>query len=159
MAVNLRNPGRTLHMGVVLFNGYVVNTCDILQTRFPHVNITSLTEILDIAPVDFFHRLTKSFLKGLPVPEEMRSQGLDIEFYWVTTDGKPARLTTGITMEATVRRAHASVISVAFSSNHRPLSPLVHCLTSSSWAPCGATNLTSRASNSCARPTRNARPS
>ncbi|KAL4943087.1 hypothetical protein BDV06DRAFT_150529 [Aspergillus oleicola] len=75
--VDLRNPGRPIHVGVVLLN--------------------STTELLDIAPVGFFSSISHNFLKDFPAemcPDEMKAQAPDFVFHWVTESGEaPASLT------------------------------------------------------------------
>ncbi|TPR02469.1 Major Facilitator Superfamily protein [Aspergillus niger] len=68
---DLRNPGRPIHVGVVLLN--------------------TVTEHLDIAPIGFFHNFGKDFIENLPpfaISPELRSQALDFVTHWVTEDGK-----------------------------------------------------------------------
>ncbi|RAK89424.1 hypothetical protein BO79DRAFT_237186 [Aspergillus costaricaensis CBS 115574] len=67
---DLRNPGRPIHVGVVLLN--------------------TVTEHLDIAPVGFFHNFSTSFIKNLPpfaISDDLRSEALDFVTHWVTEDG------------------------------------------------------------------------
>lgn len=66
----------------------------------------SVTELLDVAPIDFFAGLSKQFLEAFPpgtFSDEQRAQALDVEFHWVTEKGNPAKLTGGVTVQATVR--------------------------------------------------------
>ncbi|KAG8628833.1 hypothetical protein KVT40_002698 [Elsinoe batatas] len=80
--LDLRNPGRTIHVGVLLANG--------------------MTEILDIAPVDILHSLSNDFLSRMAyLPDNLRSQGLDIKFHWVTENGEAGDVTSGIKIRAT----------------------------------------------------------
>ncbi|PWY83872.1 hypothetical protein BO94DRAFT_557697 [Aspergillus sclerotioniger CBS 115572] len=75
---DLRNPGRPIHVGVVLLN--------------------TVTEHLDIAPVGFFHNISKDFIKTLPpfaMTDEVRSQALDFVTHWVTEDGKTPGVLSG----------------------------------------------------------------
>ncbi|RAH66396.1 DJ-1/PfpI family protein [Aspergillus aculeatinus CBS 121060] len=78
--VDLRNPGRPIHVGVVLLN--------------------TVTEQLDIAPVGFFSGLDRNFLKDMPtemMDDDSKAQGFDFVYHWVNEDGKtPAKLTTGM---------------------------------------------------------------
>lgn len=83
MPIDLSNPGRTIRAGVILMGE---------------------TEILDVAPIDFLHGLNKKFGSLLPLSDELKAQLLDIEFHWVNEKGDTAKLTSGITMNATVRR-------------------------------------------------------
>ncbi|RAK98746.1 class I glutamine amidotransferase-like protein [Aspergillus ibericus CBS 121593] len=67
---DLRNPGRPIHVGVVLLN--------------------TVTEHLDIAPVGFFHNISRDFVKHLPdavISEDLKTQALDFTTHWVTEDG------------------------------------------------------------------------
>lgn len=82
MSLDLSNPGRTIQAGVILMGE---------------------TEILDVAPIDFLHGITRRFITALPIPDEIKAKALDIDFHWVTEKGGPARLTGNITMQATVR--------------------------------------------------------
>ncbi|CAG7565912.1 unnamed protein product [Fusarium equiseti] len=75
---------RKLHIGVILMGG--------------------ITEILDVAPVDMIHSLSKNFIETFPggdlFPSHYNAQALDIEIHWITEHGKdtPARLTSNITL-------------------------------------------------------------
>lgn len=60
-------------------------------------------EILDVAPVDLLHGMSKAFINTLPIPSVFKEQGLDVEIHWVNEHGDLARLTSGITLQATVR--------------------------------------------------------
>ncbi|KAF1968164.1 class I glutamine amidotransferase-like protein [Bimuria novae-zelandiae CBS 107.79] len=80
MPIDLSNPGRTIHAGVILM-GYM--------------------EILDVAPIDFLHGMGKKFSQLLPISDELKAKALDIEFHWVTEKGEPGNLTAGISMNAT----------------------------------------------------------
>lgn len=47
-----------------------------------------VTELLDIAPVDFFSGISYGCSKDIPfLPDEFKAKVLDIEFYWVTEIG------------------------------------------------------------------------
>lgn len=61
-----------------------------------------VTEILDVAPIDLIHGLTKEFANELPLPDAIKAQAVDIEFHWVNEKGGPARLTSNVTLQATV---------------------------------------------------------
>ncbi|KAI9162749.1 Isonitrile hydratase [Paramyrothecium foliicola] len=64
--LNLSKPHRPIHVGVILVN--------------------SKTEILDVAPVDYFSAMTADFIKDFPVetvPDEMKAQAVPFEFHWV----------------------------------------------------------------------------
>ncbi|KAF4995474.1 hypothetical protein FGRMN_5095 [Fusarium graminum] len=83
--LDLSNPNRTIHAGVILMN--------------------SETELLDVAPIDLLHSLTKHWNKGFSsvLPDGVESQAIDIEFHWVSKNGPaiPNKLTTSINLVAT----------------------------------------------------------
>ena len=81
MPIDLSNPGRTIRAGVILMGE---------------------TEILDVAPIDLLHGLNKKFAAVLPISDELKAKALDIEFHWVTEKGEAAKLTAGISLNATV---------------------------------------------------------
>jgi len=60
------------------------------------------TEILDVAPIDLLNGMSKEFMRVLPVPDALKAKALDVKFHWVNETGKVARLTSGISMDATV---------------------------------------------------------
>lgn len=65
----------------------------------------SETEMLDVAPVDLLHGLSKDFSKDLDenvLSPELKSQALDMQFHWVNETGKMAKLTGGINLQPTV---------------------------------------------------------
>ncbi|KPM35811.1 hypothetical protein AK830_g10748 [Neonectria ditissima] len=81
--LNLSNPGRPIHVGVILMN--------------------SVTEVLDVAPVDALHSLDTEFVNTLPdegVPPHFKAQSLAIEIHWISQDGpeKHSRLTSGMSI-------------------------------------------------------------
>ncbi|PVH97902.1 class I glutamine amidotransferase-like protein, partial [Periconia macrospinosa] len=77
---SLSNPGRTIHAGVILLGEM---------------------EILDVAPIDMLHSFGKRIIQMLPLPDEIKAKGIDIETHWITEDGSPAKLSSNITMQAT----------------------------------------------------------
>ncbi|KAL4929726.1 class I glutamine amidotransferase-like protein [Aspergillus undulatus] len=83
--IDLRNPSRPIHVGVVLLN--------------------STTEMLDIAPVGFFSSISRSFLKDFPAslcPDELKAQAPDFVFHWITETGEtPASLTGSMSVVPT----------------------------------------------------------
>lgn len=52
--------------------------------------------------MDLLNGMSKSTLSMLPLPDSLKSQGLDIEFHWVSESGKPSRLSAGGSIETTV---------------------------------------------------------
>ena len=78
----------------------------LVQSLYLTSLLDSVTEILDIAPVDFLAGLSKQTVAELPkgvLPEEQREQALEIEFHWVNEKGGLAKLTGGLSVQATVR--------------------------------------------------------
>ena len=85
--IDFKDPrqSRKLHIGVILTGGE--------------------TEIIDVAPIDFFHAIGTNFVNEnlTPMlPPEAVKQALDAEFHWVNETGEPAKLTAGIRMLPTV---------------------------------------------------------
>ncbi|QKX62292.1 uncharacterized protein TRUGW13939_09451 [Talaromyces rugulosus] len=77
-SIDLSNPGRSIHVGVILLN--------------------SVTELLDLAPVGFFSTISYNFLKNLPpllVSDDVKAKALDIQFHWVTENGQSLAHLTG----------------------------------------------------------------
>jgi hypothetical protein len=91
MSFDLSNPGRPIEAGVILMGE---------------------TEILDVAPIDLLHGLSKKFISVLPLPDELKAKALDINFHWVTEKGDPAKLTANMTLSATVCLPHLSSFCV-----------------------------------------------
>ena len=58
--------------------------------------------MLDVAPIDIFNGLSKHSVARIPLSESLKTQGLDIECYWVSESGKPGRLSVGGRMETVV---------------------------------------------------------
>lgn len=72
-------------------------------------NRCSVTEILDVAPVEFFSMLGVSEDFGMPEgmlpPPQVASQAIDFRIYWVSEAGPPTtmKLTSNIHLVPTVR--------------------------------------------------------
>jgi hypothetical protein len=81
MSFDLSNPDRPIEAGVILMGE---------------------TEILDVAPIDLLHGISKSFIESLPLPDELKAKAPHINFHWITETGTPATLTSNITITATV---------------------------------------------------------
>lgn len=67
----------------------------------------SVTEILDVAPIDMLGQISTSSGFDFPeelVPSDVRAQAVDFRFHWVTESGPgtKAKLTSGIRLEPTV---------------------------------------------------------
>ncbi|KAM3506664.1 hypothetical protein MY11210_007455 [Beauveria gryllotalpidicola] len=82
---SLSKPTRPIHVGVVLMN--------------------SITEALDVVPVDLLHGLSDKFVEAMPtlIPEPLRNQGLPIEFHWVSENGSKdtRQLSSGLNVTPT----------------------------------------------------------
>ncbi|KAK2592699.1 hypothetical protein QQS21_009600 [Conoideocrella luteorostrata] len=83
---DLSNPDRPVRVGVILMNG--------------------VTELLDVAPIDLFHGMSKAFTDQLIdefITPAMRSQALDMECIWVSEVGPTDqnRLTSGLNITPT----------------------------------------------------------
>jgi hypothetical protein len=81
MSFDLSNPGRPIEAGVILMGE---------------------TEVLDIAPIDLLHGISKKFVEYIPIPEEIKAKAQDINFHWITEKGAPGKLTSNMTITATV---------------------------------------------------------
>ena len=68
--------------------------------------LNSRTEVLDLAPIDLLNGMSKTVIADFPselVSDEIKAQGLDLEFHWVNESGKLASLTSGLNIQPTVR--------------------------------------------------------
>ncbi|RYC63549.1 hypothetical protein CHU98_g2670 [Xylaria longipes] len=79
--LDLSKPHRPIHVGVILAKGE--------------------TELLDIAPVDMIHGLSRHFITSLPDdlgPPGFKDGAIDMKFHWVTEHGPktPGSLTSGL---------------------------------------------------------------
>ncbi|KAF2728106.1 hypothetical protein EJ04DRAFT_449992 [Polyplosphaeria fusca] len=77
---NLSNPNRPIEAGVILLG---------------------VTEVLDVAPMDYLHGISTRIAYALPVPDKLKAKFLDINFHWITEKGEPGKLTTNLTLAAT----------------------------------------------------------
>ncbi|EXJ73530.1 uncharacterized protein A1O5_03291 [Cladophialophora psammophila CBS 110553] len=97
---DLSKPNRTIHAGVILMNAE--------------------TEILDVAPIDLLHAVSKKFMRTLEqfVPKEMAAQALDIEFHWVNETGNTARLTGGVSLQPTDKFSTCPLLDIVLMGAH-----------------------------------------
>jgi hypothetical protein len=109
--IDLRNPSRPIHVGVILLNRYAAHSHFPLPSPWQTVGTQtdrrkSVTELLDIAPFGFFSGISRSFLKDMPpiaCPDEIKSQVPEFVFHWVTETGDAtAKLTGGMNVVPTV---------------------------------------------------------
>lgn len=56
--------------------------------------------------------MSQKMVNFLPLPDSLKAQGIDAEFYWVNQDGKEAELTAGITLKPTVREPHVVLLDI-----------------------------------------------
>ncbi|KAK8050138.1 hypothetical protein PG994_011868 [Apiospora phragmitis] len=65
----------------------------------------SMTEILDVAPIDLLNGMTKAVLDNVPAefsPADFKTKALDIGFHWVSETGqRTSRLTSGLSVVPT----------------------------------------------------------
>ncbi|KAL8694378.1 MAG: hypothetical protein Q9218_000943 [Villophora microphyllina] len=61
-------------------------------------------QLLDVAPIDMFGMLEKSYLTACGLPPALVEKGLDIEYYFINEEGKgPNPMTGGFKVAVTVR--------------------------------------------------------
>ncbi|CRK25056.1 Isonitrile hydratase like protein [Verticillium longisporum] len=109
-ALNLSKPDRTIHLGVILLNRQVET-------------LLSETEILDVAPIDLIHGMSKHFIDSMPdgfMPPELKAQALDMEFHWVSETDGPCRLTSSISMNPTDTFETCPPLDVVLMGAHHP---------------------------------------
>ncbi|KAH7134551.1 class I glutamine amidotransferase-like protein [Dactylonectria estremocensis] len=100
MAFNLKTPNRKIHAGVILVKG--------------------ITEMIDVAPFEFFAWFDKESLKMFNFPPEMLEDALDIELHWVTEDGKPNKLRSGAQLVPTDSFESCPPLDIALMGAHGP---------------------------------------
>ncbi|UKZ75801.1 hypothetical protein TrVFT333_003495 [Trichoderma virens FT-333] len=76
--IDLANPGRPIHVG------------------------SSVTEMLDVGPVDLLSAISSSLMKHMPdeiIPPEFKNQAIDFDFHWVSESGKtPSLLSSNLSV-------------------------------------------------------------
>ncbi|ETI25113.1 hypothetical protein G647_04485 [Cladophialophora carrionii CBS 160.54] len=97
---DLSKPNRPIQVGVILLN--------------------SETEVLDVAPIDLLHSMSKKFVAALEpfYPGDIAAQALDIEFHWVNETGKTAKLTGGISLVPTDTFANCPPLDIVLMGAH-----------------------------------------
>ncbi|KZL85960.1 dj-1 family protein [Colletotrichum incanum] len=98
MAFNLSEPNRKIHAGVILTKG--------------------VTEMLDVAPFEFFAWVDKRACEVLNIPEEMWKDTLDIELHWVTEDGKPVKMKSAALIQPTDSFESCPPLDIALMGAH-----------------------------------------
>ncbi|KAJ5294492.1 hypothetical protein PENANT_c006G04614 [Penicillium antarcticum] len=103
--IDLRNPGRPIRVGVILFN--------------------TLTEQLDVAPLGYFSSISREFLEETPFPDEFKKGAPEFTFHWVNEDGKkPGELTGNMKVTPTDSFATCPPLDIAIvgamSFNYKP---------------------------------------
>ena len=84
------------------------NACPLFNIP-SHLISFRVTEILDVAPIDFFSGMSVKTWEAYNIPEEVmpksaRTQSMDFEFHWVSQKGpgNTIKLTSGIRLDPTV---------------------------------------------------------
>lgn len=78
---DLSSPGRPIEAGVILMGE---------------------AEILDVGQIDILNGISANFVDMLPLPDELKAKAPKINFHWVTESGNPAKLSSNMTIQATV---------------------------------------------------------
>lgn len=89
----------------------------------------SVTEILDVAPLDVFSGLSKHFVDTLPMElltDEQRAQALDVDFHWVSESGQSGQLTAGATIVPTVKDIKTFICQRVLTRSSTPLRTALH---------------------------------
>lgn len=58
-----------------------------------------------MAPVDMFNALNKTTIESIPdflMSPDLKASAFDVKIHWVNETGKTARLSSGMTVQATV---------------------------------------------------------
>ncbi|KAL1635497.1 hypothetical protein SLS58_010193 [Diplodia intermedia] len=98
MTFDLRNPDRKVHAGVILTKG--------------------VTEMLDVAPFEFFAWMTRPSLQMLNLPPAMLDDAIDFDLHWVTADGNPAALKSGASIQPTHSFATCPPLDIVLMGAH-----------------------------------------
>ncbi|OLN96642.1 Isonitrile hydratase 1 [Colletotrichum chlorophyti] len=98
MAFSLANPNRKIHAGVILTNG--------------------VTEMLDVAPFEFFALTDEAACEMLKLPKEMWKETIEIELHWVTEDGKPAKMRSAAHIQPTDSFESCPSLDIALMGAH-----------------------------------------
>ncbi|ATY61270.1 DJ-1 family [Cordyceps militaris] len=99
---SLSNPTRPIHVGVILMN--------------------STTEALDVVPVDLLHGVSQKFIEDMPtlIPAPLQTQGLPIEFHWVSEHGRQdvRHLSSGLNVTPTDSFADCPPLDIVLVGAH-----------------------------------------
>ncbi|KXH62101.1 hypothetical protein CSAL01_09825 [Colletotrichum salicis] len=98
MEFNLSEPNRKIHAGVILTKG--------------------VTEMLDVAPFEFFAWTDKASRQMLNLPQEMREDNLEFELHWITEDGKPAQMKSRAQIQPTDSFESCPPLDIALMGAH-----------------------------------------
>ena len=102
MTFDLSKPDRLIRIGVILMGGFEIQHSISSQNSAVKLISTSETELLDVAPIDFFNGMSKHAVDQIGLSDSLKSQALDMEYFWVSEHGKPTRLSAGGSMETIV---------------------------------------------------------
>lgn len=70
---------------------------------------------MDLAPIDLLYGMSKNMVEDFPseiVSDDLKREALDLVFHWVNESGKPARLTSGLSINPTVCTRTQSCVSL-----------------------------------------------
>ncbi|KAF9875160.1 hypothetical protein CkaCkLH20_07426 [Colletotrichum karsti] len=98
MSFDLSKPNRKIHAGVILTKG--------------------ITEMLDVAPFEFFAWTDKKAVTFMNLPVEMREEAFDVELHWITEDGQPARMKSKAQIMPTDSFASCLPLDIALMGAH-----------------------------------------
>ncbi len=60
-------------------------------------------ELVDVGRIDFLYAISRESVDGMRfLPDDTRSQAVDVNFHWVSEDGGPRRITAGLNLLETV---------------------------------------------------------
>ncbi|TQN67152.1 Isonitrile hydratase [Colletotrichum shisoi] len=93
MAFNLSKPNRKIQAGVILTKG--------------------VTEMLDVAPFEFFGWTDETACRVMNLPVEMWKDAIDIELHWVSEDGKPVQMKSAAQIQPTDSFASCPPLEIA----------------------------------------------
>ncbi|KAK1458219.1 hypothetical protein CMEL01_15566 [Colletotrichum melonis] len=98
MEFNLSKPNRKIHAGVILTKG--------------------VTEMLDVAPFEFFAWTDKTSRQMLNLPQEMWEDDIEFDLHWITEDGKPAQMKSRAQIQPTDSFESCPPLDIALMGAH-----------------------------------------
>jgi hypothetical protein len=95
-SLDLSNAGRPIEAGVILLGSM---------------------EILDVAPIDLLHGISKN-VDILPITDGLKAKAPEINIHWITEEGKPSKLSSNITIQATVHISSFYIPSMSHAASN-----------------------------------------